>query len=32
MQPEWTFAWGVEQGWITVQMEWSFSGVVGRIG
>lgn len=33
MQLEWNFAWGVEQGWITMQkMEWSFSGVVGRIG
>lgn len=32
MQLEWNFAWGVEQIWITMQMEWSFSGVVGRIG
>lgn len=31
MQPEWNFAWGVEQGWITMQMERGFSGVVGRI-
>ena len=32
MQLEWNFAWGVEQGWITMQMAWSFARVVSRIG
>lgn len=32
MQLEWNFAWGVEQGWITMQTAWGFSGVVGRTG
>ena len=32
MQLEWNFVWGVEQGWITMQTECSFSGVAGTIG